>query len=84
MVLNIKDPETDRLARELTHLTGETITTATREALRERLRRMQGRSHTPAARFTLTEIIASARAEASTDPRPAEEILGYDSDGLPS
>ncbi len=39
MPLNIKDPETDRLARQLAGLTDETITEAVRTALRDRLER---------------------------------------------
>jgi antitoxin VapB len=37
--ISIRDPETDRLARELARLTGETITGAIGTALRERLAR---------------------------------------------
>ncbi len=39
MVLNIKDPEAERLARELAARTGETITETVVKALRERLKR---------------------------------------------
>ena len=42
MALNIKDPETDRLARELAQATGESITEATRVAIAERLARVRG------------------------------------------
>lgn len=38
MVLSIKDPETERLARALADQSGETITLAIRRALEERLR----------------------------------------------
>jgi hypothetical protein len=41
MRLNIKNKETDRLVRELTALTGESITTAVTEALREKLSRVK-------------------------------------------
>ncbi|MFH1554749.1 MAG: type II toxin-antitoxin system VapB family antitoxin, partial [Pseudomonadota bacterium] len=40
MALSIKDPETERLARDLAARTGETITVATRRAREERLRRV--------------------------------------------
>ncbi len=40
MALNIKDPETERLAAELAGLTGETKTGAIRQALRERKQRL--------------------------------------------
>ena len=41
MRLTIKDPGTDRLARELVALTGESITAAVTVALRERLERFR-------------------------------------------
>jgi antitoxin VapB len=37
MALSLKDKETDRLAREVAALTGETLTVAIRKALAERL-----------------------------------------------
>ena len=40
MALNIKDPETERLAGEVATLTGESKTAAIRQALRERKRRL--------------------------------------------
>lgn len=40
MPLNIKDPETERLAREVAQLTGESKTGAIRTALRERRARL--------------------------------------------
>jgi hypothetical protein len=39
MALSLKDPETDRLAREVARLTGESLTEAVRDALAERLER---------------------------------------------
>jgi hypothetical protein len=41
MGLNIKNPETHRLAEELAKLTGETLTAAVTTAVRERLDRVQ-------------------------------------------
>jgi hypothetical protein len=57
MAASIKDPETDRLARALSAATGETITDAIRNALRDRLARDAtlrfGRSrHRAAMRFS--------------------------------
>jgi antitoxin VapB len=42
MSLNIKDEEAHRLAQQLARLTKESMTTAVREALRERLDRVRG------------------------------------------
>ncbi len=39
MALSLKDKETDRLAREVAALTGETLTDTIRKALSERLER---------------------------------------------
>lgn len=81
MALNIKDPETDRLARELAELSGLPITTAVREALEERLGvlRAQARVNSPG----LGEIILRGRARASIDRRTEDAILGYDDMGMP-
>lgn len=43
MAISIRDPETDRLAREVAALTGETITDTIGQALRERLAREKAR-----------------------------------------
>ncbi|GAB3170386.1 type II toxin-antitoxin system antitoxin VapB30 [Myceligenerans halotolerans] len=82
MVLNIKDPETDGLARELARETGESITTALRTAVRDRLAAV--RAQQAAKPSGLDEIIARGRARRNLDLRSAEEILGYDEHGLPA
>ena len=41
MALSLKDPETDRLARKLSSLTGESITQVITVSLRERLDRLE-------------------------------------------
>lgn len=85
MALNIKDPETDRLARELVAATGESITVAVRVAMEERLRRVRASGAEAVLRDQLAAIIARGRERAVLDDRPAEAILGYDDDdGLPS
>ena len=81
MALNIKDAETDRLARELSATTGESITLATRQAIQERLDRLR---RAPAKGQDLTEIIRRGRARQTLDERHDDDILGYGSDGLPA
>lgn len=83
MALNIKDSETDRLARELAAETGESITIAARRAIEERLARVRTRRAAAPAADELLALIARGRKRAVVDPRNAEEILGYDQDGLP-
>jgi len=86
MALSIDDPETDRLAQELSSLTGESIADSVRTALRERLERTKARSHAESdERFE--RIMAIARRCSSRpllDPRTPEEIIGYDENGLPT
>jgi antitoxin VapB len=82
MALNIKDPETDRLARELASVTGESITVAARRAIEERLARV--RSSAPKGqRSEIDAIIERGRRRPLLDRRSDDEILGYGPDGLP-
>jgi len=84
MALSLKDPETDRLARELASLTDETLTQAVRISLAERLARerlKRGRSANLAAE--LQAIFKRLDALPDLDPRSADEIIGYDESGLP-
>jgi antitoxin VapB len=83
MALSIKDPETERLARNLAQLTGESITTATRRAIEERLRRVGGRSRRAALLEEMAEIRRRWSAMPVLDDRAPEEIPGYDEYGLP-
>jgi antitoxin VapB len=83
MALSIKDPEAERLARTLARQTGESITTATRRALEERLRRV---GNAPRRASLLEDLAASRRRWRSLpvlDGRSSEDILGYDENGLP-
>ena len=83
MALSIKHDEADRLARALARATGETLTDAVVTALRERLDRVR-RPHR--ARRLLAEIRAIQNRVAKLpelDARSAEDIIGYDENGLP-
>jgi antitoxin VapB len=83
MALNIRNPETDRLAEALAQLTGETKTEAVTRALRDRLQRVRReRAHRRLA-DELDEIARHCAALPVRDPRTPEEILGYDEHGLP-
>lgn len=84
MALSIKDPEADRLARELANRTGETLTEAVLVALRERLARETGRTRAVPLRDELAAIRQRCAALPMLDTRSSDEILGYDHAGLPS
>ncbi len=84
MSLNIKDPATERSVRELAAATRETVTTAVRRAAEERLQRVR---HEHAGRSLAEEILEIGKRCAALpdlDRRTADEILGYDEQGLPS
>ena len=83
MAISIKDPETDRLARALAEATGESLTEAIRRALEERLLREQHRASRGVA-VAVRRIQERLARLPVLDPRPADEILGYDDTGLPS
>ncbi len=79
MALNIKSAETDRLARELAALTGESITEAVTRALAARLdqERRQRESSRDELRRKLHEIAQRAARHPVLDHRSDDEILGY-------
>lgn len=81
MHLNIKNDEAHRLVSELARLTGETLTSAVTTALRETLERKRQRRDGVAER--LMEIGRCYAALPDRDPRSADEIIGYDENGLP-
>jgi antitoxin VapB len=86
MPLNIKDPETERLAREVAQLTGESKTGAIRTALRERKTRLemgggQGDRARVLREWLESELWPSLRAGVRGHaPTQAEQdaLLGYD------
>jgi antitoxin VapB len=84
MALSIKDPEADRLARELAEKTGETLTEAVVKSLRERVAREKARSSPARLAEALGEIGRRCATLPAIDERSPEEIIGYDEDGLPS
>jgi len=82
MSLNIKHPEADKLARALVHRTGETLTEAIIKALRERLKREEGRLLPQSLEADLIEISQRCAALRDIDKRSPDEILGYNEQGL--
>ena len=84
MALSLKDSETDRLAREVAELTGESLTEAVRKALAERLvRERRKRSGGQGLAQRLDALAKECAALPDVDPRTAEEIIGYDERGVP-
>jgi antitoxin VapB len=79
--LNVKDPEAHRLAQAIAQETGETMTRAVMEALRERHERLQRHR----GKASVEELRAIAKRAAARVKRPYldhAELL-YDKHGLP-
>jgi len=83
MAINIKNPEAEQLVREVTQATGETMTQAIINALKERLERLKGRRHSLLAAQKVKLILDRFDQLPDLDTRSADEILGYDEHGLP-
>ncbi len=82
MTLNIKDPQAHKLAKALQRETGESLTRAVTQALRERLERIRRRRRVEAK---TAELLAIGRRCASHLKGPAIDHanLLYDEHGLP-
>ena len=83
MALSIKNPQADRLARELARTTGETLTEAVTTAIRQRLVRETGRNP-DTFEADVERIVAEVSRLPVLDDRKADEIIGYDEHGLPN
>ena len=90
MALNIKNKEVERLASEVSEITGETKTEAIRKALRERRDRLSYRivrrdREADLRRFLEREIWPSIPAELrgrSISREDLDRILGYGPEGV--
>lgn len=82
MSLNIKDPEAHRLAKELADETGESMTAAVTEALRERLQRVKKRR---SKTMTVEEMLAIGKRIRSRikGEVPDHAAFLYDEKGMP-
>jgi antitoxin VapB len=84
MALNIRNEEAESLAAALAKLTGESKTAAVTKALRERLMRVSREKRQRDRIAELTDIALRCARRPVLDPRSADEILGYDENGLPT
>jgi antitoxin VapB len=79
MSLNIKNEETHKLVQELAALTGESMTAAVTEAVRERLNRVKSKGMAERIRKISKECAARLKGK----PLPDHGELLYDERGLP-
>ena len=83
MALSIRNPQAEKLARQIAAESGESLTEAIIHALEERLQRLKGRRTVADVSEEIMKISFRCRALPDKDQRGADEILGYDERGLP-
>lgn len=82
-MLNIKNSESDRLARELAQKTEETITNAVITALKEQLLQVQEKTIAGDLGQDLFLIGQRCAGLPDRDTRSVQDILRYNNHGLP-
>ena len=84
MPLNIKNAIAHRLAKELADLTGKSITEAVTDATGAALDKVKSQERASAERLIseLDDIAMHCCSLEVLDERTADEILGYNEDGL--
>lgn len=82
MHLNIKDPETHKLAQEVARETGQSMTKAVNEALRAYLHQVRERKGRRSRKETLLAIAKRFRKKVKGPVVPHDKLL-YDERGLP-
>jgi antitoxin VapB len=85
MALNIKNPETERLARELARRRGQGITEVVTDVLRrevERERRKPPRENQEEVKRRIDEIVERFNKRPLLDDRSDDEILEYNEQGV--
>jgi antitoxin VapB len=82
MALLIKDPETDRIVRELAERTGESLTEAVKVAAKQRLDSLPSRPRGRVDRAALARLQAElAMLPKINEDKTDEELLGYNDEG---
>ena len=89
MSTSLIDPDTERLAQKIAQVTGKPIQTVVREAITAKAE-AAGILVTKHVKYSRDELIARMRALSDhcaslpvLDPRPPDEIIGYDEFGIP-
>ena len=83
MAISIKSMEVERMAREISSKTGESLTRVIQKALEERLERLRRERRTQILADQLEEILRRVDRLPVLDSRSPDEILEYDEHGLP-
>ena len=81
--MNIRSAKVGQLVEQLARLTGEDVETAIERAIEERLSRITPPATTD-RKAAMDSFFERVSRMPVLDPRPADEIIGYDGSGLPS
>ena len=84
MALSIKNPDVDQMARELAEITGESLTDAIANALKERLEREAGKRNRNRFREDIHRIQQRISRLDHQIKLSDEDIIGYDEAGIPN
>jgi antitoxin VapB len=81
MALSIKNPQAEKLAKEVAVESGENMTQAIIHALEERLQRLRRKGAIKELEREIMTISKRCSNIPDLDPRTPDEILGYDQTG---
>ena len=81
MALSIKNPQAEKLAKEVAVESGENMTQAIIHALEERLQRLRLKGPIKELEREIMTISKRCSNIPDLDPRTPDEILGYDQTG---
>lgn len=84
MPITIKNDQTERIARQLADLTGESLTDAIRLSVAERLDRLTRHRAGLSLAGEINEIGLRCSRRPVVSTLSADEILGYDESGIPT
>ena len=84
MVISIRNPLAEKLARKVAEKSGESLTQAVIHSLAERLERLQGRRQVSGIEEEIIRISKRCSALPDLDDRSPGQILRYDERGLPT
>jgi antitoxin VapB len=84
MPINIKNQEAERLLREIKAATGRGTSEIVLALLRQEARRVDRRRAVALRRAQILDLVKAHAVQLPRDLLTADEIIGYDDDGLPT
>ena len=84
MAINIKNREVEELLREIKLATGKGPSAVVLELVRKEAERLRREHNVEEKRRAIEEISKRYRSRIVGEPKPIDEIIGYDEDGLPT